>query len=224
MLEYILWPLVTSGIKNTYSYQADKDLVLQAGIEKKLNAGSYEVRLVFEKYDSKGNVLQLRKVNDAPTSYLWGYSQAVPVAQAVNANWDQIYYEGFETHVSGIASPLSAHSGKKYAAVSFSIPFTPPAGTYELSYWKYESSAWSKVTQPYTGPATISAVRLDDIRIYPVGSQMTTYDYDPLIGTITATEANNNSTHYTYDEFQRLIQIKDLDNQLVKGFKYQYKN
>ena len=53
---------------------------------------------------------------------------------------------------------------------------------------------------------------------------MTTYDYDPLIGTITATEANNNSTHYTYDEFQRLVQIKDLDNQLVKGFKYQYKN
>ena len=217
-------PKFISGIKNKYVTNAIRTVELKA-IEKAQSNGVYENRILFENYDNSGNLLQVRKTNDAPISYLYGYESAsLPIAQATNAKWDQIYYQSFEYDPTASNNLLLAHSGRKYKTTSFAIPFAPPAGLYQLSYWKYTNPTWSQVIQSYSGPITISGERLDDIRVYPIDSQMTTFNYDPLTGVITSTDLNNQSTHFEYDELQRLIKIKDLEYQPVSGYKYVYKN
>jgi hypothetical protein len=211
------------GIKYNYQYDGAKDLVFLASVEKALNTGVYEMRMTVDQVDDMGNILQVRTSENVPVSYLWGYDQTLPVTQVNNASWDQIYYEGFETSAT-MTDPTLAHSGNQYQASTFLIPFNPPAGQYELSYWKYDNGSWVNVKEPYTASTTITGERLDDIRVYPKGAQMTTYDYDPLVGTITSSDVNNKPTHYKYDELQRLYLILDQDKQAVKGFNYQYKN
>jgi hypothetical protein len=212
-----------SGNKNNYSYHADKGLVLLNSTEYSAAGGSYETGIQITKYDSKGNVLDVSRDNNVKMAYLWSYYGTLPVAESSNATSDKIYYESFELVAGATTNSVAAHSGKKYMATSYAIPFNPPAGTYELSYWSYNGANWIITKQPYTGPITITASRIDDIRVYPVGAMMTTYNYDPLVGVITAIDHNNNATHYTYDQLQRLAVVKDLNLQPVTQFKYQYK-
>jgi YD repeat-containing protein len=209
---------------NSYWYHPDKGMVLPDNQSYSLNGGPYEARINYTKYDSKGNITELQKDRDVTIAYLWGHNGTLPIAQAINAKSDQVFFEGFEADISIAADPASAHSGKKSKSTSYNLNFIPPPGSYELSYWRYTGSAWTHVKQPYTGSLTLSATRIDDVRVYPVGALMSTYNYDPLVGVLTATDNNNNSTHYTYDELLRLSTIKDLEWQPLTKFIYQYKN
>jgi YD repeat-containing protein len=49
-----------------------------------------------------------------------------------------------------------------------------------------------------------------------------TYTYKPLIGVTTITDANNKTNTYEYDVLNRLILIKDQDNNAVKKIEYTY--
>lgn len=53
---------------------------------------------------------------------------------------------------------------------------------------------------------------------------VTTYEYDPLIGVISITQPNNETIHYEYDEFHRLVIIKDDDSHIMSENAYNYKN
>lgn len=218
-------PILVSGTRYNYDVIGVDNQVLLQSIEVAGTDGVYEPRIVYDEYDVNGNVLTVRRSDDIPISYMWGYNGVLPVAEVTDALANQIYYEGFEYSPSAVVDRTSSHSGHRFHTGSFSIPFVlPDAGTYELSYWQYVGGSWSLVTQPYTGPTTLMADRLDDIRIHPKGSQMTTYDYDPLTGLITSTDLNNQSTYYEFDKLQRLIWIKDLDKEPMLGYKYVYKN
>jgi|GEM_PF-895576 len=91
--------------------------------------------------------------------------------------------------------------------------------------WEYHQKIIDMGTSNYlsiygfegSGPTTI-----DDIKIYPVGSQMTTYTYDPLIGVTSITDLKNMTTYYEYDIFQRLINIKDQNGDIIKHTDYHY--
>jgi YD repeat-containing protein len=209
---------------NYYSYHPEKDMVLLNKQDYSLNGAPYETRINYVKYDIRGNILEVQKDKDVTVAYLWSHNGTLPIAQVINAKSDQIFFEGFEADVSIVADPSSAHSGRKFKSTSYTINFSAPPGTYELSYWKYAGSSWTLVKQPYTGSVTLSASRIDDVRVYPVGALMSTYNYDPLLGVLTATDNNNNSTHYTYDELMRLSTINDLELQPLTKFIYQYKN
>jgi hypothetical protein len=65
---------------------------------------------------------------------------------------------------------------------------------------------------------------VDDIRIHPVGSEMTTYTYDPMVGMTSMTDAKGMTTYYEYDSFKRLSNIKDKEGNIIKHFDYRYKN
>jgi hypothetical protein len=47
-----------------------------------------------------------------------------------------------------------------------------------------------------------------------------TYTYDPLVGITSQTDAKGYTTFYEYDEFQRLLNIKDYSGNIIKNFKY----
>ena len=55
-------------------------------------------------------------------------------------------------------------------------------------------------------------------------SRSMTYDYKPLVGLSIATDLNSYAVSYQYDNFSRLISIKDPQNYLLKDLNYHYAN
>lgn len=125
-----------------------------------------------------------------------------------------------------------------------------PAGKqYIVSYWSKSStpitvkSNGTSVGSSLTGltkngwtyfehllPSTTVAVTLtaattttiDEVRLYPSTSQMTTYTYAPLDGISSISAPNGMINYYDYDAFSRLYKIRDMDNNIVKLYDYQY--
>lgn len=60
-----------------------------------LDADYYPTQ-TFEAYDKVGNLQQTTGRDGLPRSYVWGYRDALMVAEAVNAPHDEIAYVGFE--------------------------------------------------------------------------------------------------------------------------------
>ena len=65
-------------------------------------------------------------------------------------------------------------------------------------------------------------VDVDDVRLYPVGAQMTTYTHTPQVGMTSTSDANNQPTRYDYDGLQRLRLVKDNQGNVVKHLQYHY--
>ncbi len=63
---------------------------------------------------------------------------------------------------------------------------------------------------------------IDELRLYPTDTQMTSYTYTPLLGMTSQTDQNGVSTFYEYDTFGRLKQVKDQDGNIVKTYDYHY--
>jgi YD repeat-containing protein len=68
------------------------------------------------------------------------------------------------------------------------------------------------------------AFNIDELRLYPAAAQMSTFTYEPLVGLTSTTDANGKSQYYDYDQVNRLATVKDNDGNIVKNYKYHYKN
>lgn len=55
-------------------------------------------------------------------------------------------------------------------------------------------------------------------------TQINSVSYKPLIGVTSQTDAKGQVTYYEYDSFQRLLNIKDQYGNIVKSYKYHFKN
>jgi YD repeat-containing protein len=63
---------------------------------------------------------------------------------------------------------------------------------------------------------------LDEVRLYPTYSKMTTYTYDPSIGLTSMTDPNDLTSYFEYDELGRLVVVRDSDRNIIKHYKYHY--
>jgi hypothetical protein len=198
-------------------------------------ANAYEPRIQFNAYDPQGNISDVSKAGGIRISYQWGYNSEYPVAQVTNAPVDNIYYDSFEEG-DGNSSVGDAQTGH-YSFVGYYYTRTVNivnAGNYNLTYWLKNGGAWalqSSVTYiaPVNGQYTIyipgqggAQLQIDDVRLYPVGAQMVTYTYDPLIGMTGMTDAKNETTYYAYDTFNRLSMVLDKNKNIVKAYCYNY--
>lgn len=116
--------------------------------------------------------------------------------------------------------------------------------TYIVSYWTQNTvpysiagtianypvrgktiNGWTYYAHRVTGQTTITISgigRIDELRLYPVGAQMTTYTYTPLVGMTSQCDVNNRITYYEYDGLARLKRIRDQDQNILKSLAYQY--
>ncbi|MET0464122.1 MAG: DUF5977 domain-containing protein [Chitinophagaceae bacterium] len=117
--------------------------------------------------------------------------------------------------------------------------------TYIVSYWRNNSAAFSIAGGTSAGYNTkagpdgwyyhehfittntttiiISGTgRIDEVRLYPKGSLMTTYTFEPLIGMTSQCDPNNRIAYYEYDVLNRVSLIRDQDKNILKKFCYNY--
>lgn len=115
---------------------------------------------------------------------------------------------------------------------------------YFVSYWTLNSSpfsitgtvsgypakgktvnGWTLYVHKITGQSSITingSGHIDELRLYPVEAQMTTYTYQPQIGMTSACDVGNRITYYEYDGLLRLKRIRDQDYNIIKSLDYQY--
>ncbi|OQP38760.1 hypothetical protein A4H97_18760 [Niastella yeongjuensis] len=118
------------------------------------------------------------------------------------------------------------------------------AASYILSYWykvggsievianspvlvtSQPKNGWIYEKRKITGIGLLS-IRgpnsyIDEVRLYPESAQMTTYSYEPGIGTTAQCDVNDRITHYTYDASGRLVLVKDEDGNILKKICYNF--
>ena len=91
---------------------------------------------------------------------------------------------------------------------------------------KINGNTWylySHLVKKSTAISITGTVTIDELRLYPINAQMTTFTYDPLVGMTSQCDVNNKITYYEYDDFNRLQTVKDQDGNIVKKYDYQYK-
>jgi YD repeat-containing protein len=189
----------------------------------------YQVKQNMRYHSRTGNLQELQPADGINIAYLWGYQNTLPVAKLVDAKPEQVFYTSFEED-----GTVSAHAktGKRIYKGSFSFPLPVQAGAYKLTYWRKPSgrSGWEFVTERVHVPTnttgkTIGDVNtdLDEVRLYPIQAQMTTFAYDPLIGMSSSTDSNNTTAYYEYDDLGRLSRVKDDKGNTVRSFQYHYR-
>ncbi len=149
--------------------------------------------------------------------------------------------------ISGATSPdNNAITGQKDYLLSngnVSCSGLNTAKTYVVSYWSKNGAqsvngsataiagstygGWTyyehSIANPAGGTITVSGSgTIDELRLYPVDAQMTSYTYDPIVGMTSSTDAKGQITYYEYDSFQRLVNIKNKDGNIVKHIDYHY--
>ncbi|RXK58568.1 hypothetical protein ESA94_18220 [Lacibacter luteus] len=63
---------------------------------------------------------------------------------------------------------------------------------------------------------------IDEVRVYPADSRMTTTTYNQRFGVSSVCDANNNILYYQYDAVGRLIAVRDIEKNIIKTYEYNY--
>lgn len=210
--------------------------------------GDYQERVLFNKYDAKGNLLEQQKANDIKLNYLWDHNYSLPVAQVINADSSSVAYTSFEadskggwTYSGSVYTSLGMTGSNSYSTGGGNITKTSlPNTTYIVSYWGYSGSvnvnsagptrtgktigSWTYYEHEVTGTSiTVSGSNyIDELRLYPKGAQMTTYTFSPLVGMTSQCDATNRIIYYEYDSFNRLKIMRDEDGKILKRVDYKY--
>ncbi|MFZ6012031.1 MAG: hypothetical protein ACOYXT_16940 [Bacteroidota bacterium] len=191
---------------------------------------NYAKRIEFIKYDDAGNLLEQKKESDVSRSYVWGYNSEYPIAEVVNANYQDIFHTSFEEVGSEFSDANGVNiskTGKKvFDSGSYTVPasYAPVAGNLVMSYWYWKDDKWNfSGVVPFNRNITTDGYKLDEVRIYPSGSQMVTYTYNAGIGISSVTDSNNITSHYQYDDFGRLQFIRDDKGDILQRYEYHYR-
>jgi hypothetical protein len=239
----IITPVIEqSAFKNTSFLQSKKtnygywngsawstsptDIIVPKTVESKALSNNPETRIQFHSYDNKGNVLSVSKENDIKSSFIWGYNKQYPIAQVINADIKDIFHTSFEEG-DGNSTVGDSKTGNKSKTNGLSTTLSNLTyGNYILSYWQKSGSNWTFQTNSIivtNGGYSINLTgQIDEVRFYPEKAMMTTYTYAPLIGITSQCDANNRISYYEYDAFNRLILVRDKDNNILKKICYNY--
>ncbi|MDF2187140.1 hypothetical protein [Paraflavitalea sp. CAU 1676] len=204
-------------------------------------------KLSYDAYDGKGNVLENHKVNDIHTSFIWDYNYTYPIAKIDNASNDRVAYSSFEADGLGgwsfnsgsvVVVAVDAITGKK--VLSGGVNKVVPQGNYVVGVWSkgipsINGQVLTQLPIKVLGQwkyfvvklLNVSAVevageQIDEVRLHPQTSQMTTYTFDPLVGMTSLSDVNNRITYYEYDDLGRLKTIRDENRNVLKTLDYQF--
>lgn len=217
-----------------------------------LDLSTYEPKIYYD-YDIVGNLISVNKANDSKTSYIWDYTNTLPIAEVKNAIKTDIAHTSFEAdglgNWEGIILTSTSTLDKLTGLKSYDLSATAIATksglnlsqTYVLSFWAKSGivptvsdgpatpgqvkGGWTYYEKVFSGKPSVTisgSGTIDELRLYPKDAQMTTYTYSPGIGMTSNTDANNVTTYYEYDLFNRLQILKDDQGNVLKKYEYTY--
>lgn len=214
-----------------------------------LNATS---TITYDQYDtSNGNLLQYTD-KGVTNSMIYDYSTNYVVAAVKNAAVNSVAYTSFEADGGGhwaysgtpITDATAPTGNKAYSLSTGSITASSldASKTYIVSYWSKNGAQtvngnstpsvgttlngytyYEHTISGTSGTITVSGTgTIDELRSYPIGAQMTTYTYQPLVGITSQSDASGKISYYEYDATKRLKAIRDQNKNIIKAFCYNY--
>lgn len=241
------------SVKTNFNSWPGSQVIKPASVESKRATSDYEPRLQYQGYDVYGNVSSVSKAKDGVVCYFYDYVQNLPVAEVKNGVVGHMAYTSFEAEGKGnwsfqgrgVAESLAPTGEKSYALGTLQATGLSTSKTYILSY-AYNAGAsvtvgggtssalttvpgrngWTWVKRRITNASSVTlsgSGRIDEVRLYPEGAEMTTYTYDPLVGVKSSTDTNNKTLYYTYDPDGRLRSVSDEKGNIVKTYAYHFK-
>lgn len=138
--------------------------------------------VIFNQYDSKGNLEEYTTRDGIPVSVVWGYNKTQPIAKIEGATYSQV-----SPYISDMVTRSDAD------------------------------------TDSTSEQALQNALDLFRNKAELAGFQITTYVYDPLVGMKSMTPPSGIREIYQYDKAGRLDKITDENGNVLKKYKYNYK-
>lgn len=152
----------------------------------------------------------------------WTYSGS-PVSSA-NSKTGGRYYNLGTGSIS--KSGIGATTANKFR-MTFWVRRSTGSGNWTfMGITESLTTSWKLIERDVTNSTiTISGsdiIHVDELRLHPVGAQMTTYTFDFLGSIKTMTDERNYTVYYDYDAFGRLKTIKDENGQINEHYEYNY--
>ncbi len=129
-----------------------------------------------------------------------------------NTSLSNQYSSVVEVWINGTNSLVVSGSGGTATGV-----LMKSQGTWNLYSYDLGNTTSVTISNP-------NGIDLDDVRLFPRGSDMKSFFTQPLIGLKAATDVNQNSASYEYDEIGRLARTRDNDKNIVRQHAYQFKS
>ena len=149
----------------------------------------------------------------------WDSTHAITGRRSHVLNSD-ISRTGLSSSKTYIVSYWSGNSSNAYT-----IPGTLSGSPVKGKTITINGTSWTFYVHKITGQTSVAingSGHIDELRLYPVEAQMTTYTYQPLVGMTSACDVGNRITYYEYDGLQRLKRVRDQDYNIIKSIDYQY--
>lgn len=128
---------------------------------------------------------------------------------------------------TGALSKGGLDAAKKYTLGYYTQNATPFAvsGTSDDVVKNTLANGWFYFEHSITGVSAVSlsgSGLVDDVKLHPSQSLMTSYTLNPMIGLSSQSDEKGKNTYYEYDSFQRLLNIKDQNGNIIKNYNYHY--
>lgn len=217
------------GSKLTYT--SANGLILPTRFDKHLSDGSYLFESEIKSVTPTGKLAEYNTLAGIKNSFIWGYNDSYVIAKVLNASVTDIFHTSFED--GGGVIDTNSKTGRQVNTTGYSTFLANlDNGNYILSYWKRSNGIWTPslsnvIIANNSYQLTIAATTaepIDEIRFYPVGAQMTTFTFDPLIGMTSTTDPNNITSYFSYDEMRRFNASMDNNGFILKTLLYHFQN
>jgi YD repeat-containing protein len=153
-------------------------------------------RVYFDSFDNSGNLLQYHKKNDLFISYIWGYNECYPIIKAENVDQNTLQ--------------VAVNNSLPIGYSSLEELLTSVNGIFKMTS-SAQKNLWRTFCSNLTNQSTLNK------------SLITIFTYSPLVGMTSQTDVNGITTYYEYDALGRLKLIKDNDGNILKTYKYHYR-
>jgi len=213
-------PLVESIWSTELSSPIDSAIFNSNSIE------HYKYKLKFD-YDGYLKMIGQTKVNDATRSYIWGYNNQYPIAEAINATNGDIAYTSFEGDESGnwniwqtYRNSTYSLTGKKSYDISNGLSFQIiGSGKYIISYWIKNGSCSlnAGLATTTTIGRTVDGWTYYEHEINPIDAYegVLTLTGSGLIDEVRLYPKGAQMTSYTYTPFVGMTTQNDAKNNIT---------
>ena len=147
-------------------------------------------------YDAYDNVVQSTTEGVQMTSIIWGYNGTIPVIKAENAS--------YQTLITAVGSALSS--------VGYGSLETLMSSLGDITNNTSQQTLWRNFNTALRNNALLK------------NSLITSFTHSPLIGVTSQTDSKGMATYYQYDSFNRLAQVVDNNNNIIRQSTYHYYN